>query len=103
MKYVFHPEARLEYREAAVFYETRRKGLGASFTREIETSIGRILEAPERCRLVEQDVRRCLAHVFPYGVFYTVEPDFVLVVAVAHGSRRPGYWQDRLSRGTLGA
>jgi toxin ParE1/3/4 len=103
MKYVFHPEARLEYREAAVFYETRQTGLGARFTREIETTIERILETPERCRFVEQDVRRCLAHIFPYAIFYTVEVDFVLIVAVAHGSRRPGYWQDRLSGGTPGA
>lgn len=29
MKYGFHPEARLEYREAAAFYEARRPGLFA--------------------------------------------------------------------------
>ncbi len=99
MKYGFHPEARLEYREAALFYEARQSGLGASFTREIEAAIDRILEAPELFRFVEQDVRRCLAHTFPYGVLYTLERDFILIVAVAHGSRRPGYWQERLSHG----
>lgn len=103
MKYAFHPEARLEYREAAVFYEGRRDGLGASFTREIETTIARILEAPDRGRFIEQDVQRCWAHVFPYGILYTVEPDLVLIVAVAHASRKPGYWQERISRGTAGA
>ncbi len=50
MTYDFHPEARLEYREAAVFYETRRTGLGAAFTLEVEAGIDRILEAPERWR-----------------------------------------------------
>ena len=70
MKYSFHPEARLEYREAAVFYEARQPGLGATFTREIETAIDRILEAPDLFKFVEQDVRRCLAHTFPYGVLY---------------------------------
>lgn len=103
MRYGFHPEARLEYREAATFYEARRSGLGASFTREIEAAIDRILEGLERFRFVEQDVRRCLAHTFPYGVLYTVESDFILIVAVAHGSRRPGYWQERMSRGRLNA
>ena len=97
MKYGFHPEARLEYREAALFYEARQPGLGAAFTREIETAIDRILEAPDLFRFVEQDVRRCLAHTFPYGILYTVERDFILIVAVAHGSRRPGYWHQRLS------
>jgi toxin ParE1/3/4 len=50
MTYDFHPEARLEYREAAAFYESRRPGLGAAFTVEVEDTIGRILEAPERLR-----------------------------------------------------
>lgn len=97
MRYGFHPEARLEYREAALFYEARQRGLGGAFTREIETVIDRILEAPDLFRFVEQDVRRCLAHTFPYGILYTVEYDFILIVAVAHGSRKPGYWHERLS------
>lgn len=96
MKVAFHPEARLEYREAAAFYEERRPGLGAAFSREIEGAIEQILEAPDRWRFIEQDVRRCLAHIFPYGVLNTVESDFVLIIAVAHGSRKPGYWRERL-------
>ena len=35
MTYDFHPEARLEYREAAAFYESRRPGLGAAFSVEV--------------------------------------------------------------------
>jgi toxin ParE1/3/4 len=57
MNYDFHPEARVEYREAALFYDTRRAGLGAAFTLEVEASIDRILEAPERWRVIQQDVR----------------------------------------------
>lgn len=44
----FRPEARLEYREAAIFYNQRRQGLGAAFTLEVEATIERIKEAPER-------------------------------------------------------
>ena len=98
MYYGFHPEARFEYREAAAFYESRRPGLGAAFTREIEGAIEEILESPERWRIVEQDVRRHLAHIFPYGVLYTIESDFILIVAISHGSRKPGYWRARLSQ-----
>ena len=99
MTYDFHPEARVEYREAALFYDTRRSGLGAAFTLEVEAAIDRILEAPERWRVIEQDVRRCLTHTFPYGVLYTVEPDSILIVAVMHLRRRPGYWRERLLGG----
>jgi toxin ParE1/3/4 len=96
MTYAFHPAARIEYREAAGFYESRRAALGAAFTREVESVIERILEAPDRWRIIGQDVRRCLTHTFPYGILYTIEDDFILIVAVAHGSREPGYWVDRV-------
>ena len=97
MTYDFHPEARQEYREAAVFYESRRSGLGAAFTLEVEAALQRVLEAPERWRVIEQDVRRCLTHTFPYGILYTIEAESILIVAVMHLRRRPGYWRSRLS------
>jgi toxin ParE1/3/4 len=97
MTYDFHPEARQQYREAAVFYESRRSGLGAAFTLEVEAALQRVLEAPERWRVIEQDVRRCLTHTFPYGILYTIEAESILIVAVMHLRRRPGYWRSRLS------
>lgn len=97
MTYDFHPEARVEYREAATFYETRRAGLGAAFTLEVEATIARILEAPDRCQLIEQDVRRCLTHTFPFGLLYTAEQNSILIIAVVHLRRRPGYWRSRLN------
>ena len=70
MTYDFHPEARREYREAAAFYESRRPGLGAAFSVEVEAAISRILEAPERWRRIEQDVPRA-AHVRFLTRFFT--------------------------------
>jgi hypothetical protein len=37
-----------------------------------------------------------LTHVFPYGILYTIEAEFILIVAVMHGSRKPGYWKGRV-------
>ena len=98
MTYRFHPEARDEYRDAARFYEERRAGLGARFTTEVEAAITQILEAPLRWSIVEEDVRRCLTHIFPYGILYTVEADSILIVAVMHCSRKPGYWHRRIGK-----
>jgi toxin ParE1/3/4 len=97
MTYDFHPEARLEYREAAAFYETRRSGLGAAFTIEVEAAIERIVRNPNSWRAIEQDVRRCLTHTFPYGILYSIESNSILIIAVMHLHRRPGYWRERLS------
>jgi hypothetical protein len=33
---------------------------------------------------------------YPYRVIYAMEPDAIFIIAFAHDSRRPGYWQGRL-------
>jgi hypothetical protein len=45
---------------------------------------------------VEDAIRCCLTHVFPYAVFFTIEPESIPIVAVMHCSREPGYWKRRV-------
>jgi toxin ParE1/3/4 len=96
MRFEFHPEALEEYREAARWYANREPNLALRFVREVEDAFRRILDDPARWRIIEEDVRRCLTHVFPYSILYTIEPEFVLIVAVANCAREPGYWRGRL-------
>lgn len=97
MRHEFHPEARAEFHEAIVYYNSRRRGLGIRFVDEIERVIERILEAPDRGERVDEGgpLRRCLANTFPYGILYSIEPDFVLILTVMHLSREPDYWRNR--------
>jgi toxin ParE1/3/4 len=37
-----------------------------------------------------------LIHRFPYLVIFLELADKILIVAVAHGKRRPGYWHGRI-------
>ena len=97
MRYEFHPEALKEYDQAAHYYAEQQPGLDLSFIICAEEAIELILEDPCRWRAFDDDVRRCLTRMFPYGILYTIEPDFVLIVAVAHCSREPGYWKDRIA------
>ena len=97
MRFDFHPEALAEFQDAAHYYSGAQQGLGLRFVASVETAIEQILEAPLRWRILEEDVRRCLTRIFPYAVLYTVEPDFVLIIAVMHCHREPGYWRNRLS------
>lgn len=99
MTFQFHPEARLEYLEAVAFYESRRKGLGAAFTLEVEATIQRLLEAPERWPKLEFDIRVCRTRTFPYGVLYSIESDAIVILAVMHLHREPGYWRQRTESG----
>lgn len=72
-------------------------GFRSGLSLEIEATIKRIKEAPDRWPIIEQDVRKCLAHVFPYSILYTIEQDAILIVSVMHLGRRPGHWRNRLS------
>jgi plasmid stabilization system protein ParE len=96
MRYEFHPEALEEYNEAGFYYSQKEPGLDLRFIISVENAIERILEDPLRYRPLDEDVRRCLTRVFPYAILYTIESGFILVVAVAHLSREPGYWRHRL-------
>ncbi|MBD1942344.1 type II toxin-antitoxin system RelE/ParE family toxin [Coleofasciculus sp. FACHB-712] len=96
MKYVFHPAALTEYGEAVQFYAQSRVELAQAFINAVEDAIFRIIESPTRWRIIDEDIRRCLTRKFPYGILYTIEQDFILIVAVMHCSREPGYWKDRV-------
>lgn len=98
MKYGFHPQALEEYREAAVWYANRQQTLALQFIAAIEDAIQRVVETPTRWRVVDEDVRRCLTRVFPYAILYTIEDDFILIVAVMHCSREPDYWRNRVDK-----
>lgn len=95
MRLEFHPEALAEFRAAAEYYEKQQTGLGSRFVNAVDAAVARIAEAPESWRIVEDDIRRCLTKVFPYAVLYSIEPDYILVVAVMHCRREPGYWRNR--------
>ena len=96
MRCEFHPDALAEYEEAARYYAGCQEGLELRFMASVEAVVRQIAAAPDRWRILERDVRRCLTTVFPYAILYTIESDRVLIVAVMHCHREPGYWRDRL-------
>jgi len=97
VRYEFHPEALAEYEDAAHYYAGCRDGLELRFIAAVEHAIQQILEAPKRWGVVEEDVRWYLMRRFPYAVLYVIEPNYVLIIAVMHCHRKPGYWRYRIS------
>jgi len=95
-KVTFHEDANAEMNDAAQYYEERAFGLGLSFLDAVEEAVHKVLENPEACQLVGNEVRHKLLMRFPYSVLYVIEPDRIRVVAIAHQKRRPGYWSYRL-------
>jgi len=92
----FTSEARDDLFEAADYYEDRETGLGARFRNEIHQVLQTVRSAPFLWRERAGGYRRVNCPVFPFYVAYLIRGNCVVVVAVAHGSRRPGFWHDRL-------
>lgn len=91
----FHPAARMELREARLWYEERSPLSAVAFAQEVDGAVSRIAETPMRYPMAEHGTRRVVLQRFPYNVFYRVGTEEIVVVAVAHQKRRPGYWSGR--------
>jgi toxin ParE1/3/4 len=93
----FHPEAQREYQAAIGWYQQRNAAAAARFVAEVERIVAAIAEHPDRYARYDDEFREAgLQQRFPYSIIYRIEPSGdVLVMAVAHASREPGYWQGR--------
>jgi len=96
MRWKFHPRASEEYLDACRYYAEIEARLGAAFVRNVEAAVDEILRHPLAWPAIEEDVHRRFLKRFPYAIYYTVEDDLVLIVAVMHMKRRPGSWHERL-------
>ncbi len=90
-----HESAEFEIDEAVDFYEMECLGLGRVFIDEIEKAIESISQFPEASQILRGRVRRKVLHKFPYSVVYSIRPDEIRILAVAHQKRRPFYWRGR--------
>ena len=95
MNLYFHPGAEEEFLAAVSYYENIEPGLGDDFALEVFATIRNIVSYPNAWPSLEEDVRRCLVNRFPFGVLYSIEPEFIYILAVMHLHRDPEYWKDR--------
>jgi toxin ParE1/3/4 len=89
-------EAQAEIEEAFEQYRAESRELAERFLTEISTSLHLIRLHPSLYPMSTRNTRRRVLHTFPYLVIYQEKQDVILVVAVAHAKRRPGYWARRL-------
>lgn len=86
-----------ELTEAVRWTEARRPGWGERLFDAVTHTIDLILAHPEigEARPGRHASRQLRVLGFPYYVAYRVRERDVYVVAIAHTSRRPGYWKSR--------
>lgn len=99
MRVRYSAAAEVELAEAVDWYASRPENgdrLADQFLDEVASVERLIGERPRAWPEVEPGVRRVVMNRFPYALIYELARDGVQVLAVAHHSRRPGYWHDRM-------
>ena len=74
------PEAELDAFEAAL-WSSGNEGLGGAFLRALRRVLTRVEASPVQF-LVTSDMRRAILARFPFGVFFFVDGDTIVVIAV---------------------
>lgn len=90
-----HPSAVAEGEDAAAWYAERDPRVALQFAHELDAALNRIAEAPHRWPAYLYGTRRVRLTRFPYLIPYREEAARILVVAIAHAKRAPGYWRTR--------
>lgn len=98
MTFEFHPGAEVELIEAAAYYERHVLGLGERFQSEIRRIVDLLVSQPQIGTPVDPDLRKFILTRFPFALYYSITADVLRIEAVAHHSRRPGYWKERIGQ-----
>ena len=91
----YHEAAEDELLNEIGYLERRANGLGRRFFTEVLRAQDLIAQFPESSVEIMPGIRKRLLRKFQYSLIYTIEKDCLLVLAVAHHNRRPGYWVGR--------
>ena len=92
----YHRLADNELAESAAFYERRREFLGEAFLDAVDEALANLQNHPALGRPGKFGTRSWKTKRFPFRIVYFEQPDRIWIVAVAHLSRKPNYWLERL-------
>lgn len=96
MRVRLHPEARGELRDARKWYYERSPLSATAFAHAVDNAVSKIREAPDSFPLADHGTRKFILRRFPFNIFYRPDESEIVIVAVAHQKRRPGYWSNRV-------
>ncbi len=95
VKLRFEEEATDELEEALDWYSARSLDAEAALADAVDEALTKILCAPNRFLRIPPSHRAFPATKFPYQIIYRIDGELIVIAAIAHTSRRPGYWKRR--------
>jgi hypothetical protein len=95
-KVEFHRLAQKEYLEAHRWYAARSLEAANNLTLAVDHAVSRLRKNPQGLSKIAKQFRYARVMGFPYIlIFREIEPRIIHIHAMAHTSRRPGYWRKR--------
>jgi plasmid stabilization system protein ParE len=91
----FSTEALAEAEAAQQWYVECSLPAGKAFLEELTHAVKRVSESPEQWPRYIGGTHRYVFHRFPFSLVYRQMGNEIVIVAVAHGKRKPGYWKAR--------
>lgn len=92
---ILRPEVEEDLLNAYQWYDERVPDLGLRFLESVERTLTQIEHTPQGFAEVHEGVRRALIRTFPYGIYFSIEEEKTIVLAVVHSSRHPRVWMGR--------
>jgi plasmid stabilization system protein ParE len=91
-----HNDGLAELKSALRWYLERSESAADGFIAEIDRAIELIAATPTRWPSGEFGTRKFVLARFPYAVIYRERLTTIQILAIAHGHRRPSYWEKRI-------
>lgn len=88
--------AETEVDEAVSWYQEQSEDESLNFLDELDRAVRLVRAYPRIAAEIETDIRSFFLSRFPYSLIYGIDDTTIVVIAIAHQSRRPRYWADRL-------
>jgi plasmid stabilization system protein ParE len=87
--------ARRDFDESFDWYAARSAGAAVRFTGAVDAALLKIALNPEQFARIDDLHRECSVRTFPFRIVFRIVDDRVLIVAIAHAKRSPGFWTRR--------
>jgi plasmid stabilization system protein ParE len=93
----FLPAAESELLKEVAYYSNVRDGLGIKFEDAVESAVKNAVSNPSGGAPSPKGTRSRIVKGFPFSVVFRASDKEILVVALIHHRREPGYWADRIA------
>ncbi|NOQ35355.1 MAG: type II toxin-antitoxin system RelE/ParE family toxin [Methylococcaceae bacterium] len=97
MKIEIHELATQEFDDAIEWYEHQARGLGKRFKNTVIKQIKKVQNNPSWFLKEDETLYKAYVPKFPYKILFTFDEDKIVIWAIASMSRKPWYWQSRMS------